>query len=413
MDVVIPTDLNTPEVLRELSDAEGYLAKICFKTGPPLLSGVELEWTVHDRDNPAAPVDPNRLRQALGPHAPSTLDPVGPRSPLPGKGTVSVEPGGQVEISSAPHRSLRELCEHTSADVDRLTGLLTTAGLVLGDSGIDPYRPPRPALDTPRYRAMRTAFDRRGPAGRTMMYSTAGLQICVDAGTSERFGARWDAVHALGPPLLAAFATARHHAGTDTGWASARMAAWFAIDPPRTRPAWTPVRAGLDPVGVWTAYALAAPLLCVRRPDGDWLVPAGITFRDWIGGALPEPPTADDLEYHLSTLFPPVRPRGYLELRFLDAQPPGEWIAPVGVLAALLGDDTALGLAREACEPVLDRWKAAARFGLADPELARAAAAVLRVALAALDRTDLRPATRDDITTIVQRRLAAADRRTS
>ncbi|RKR86036.1 glutamate--cysteine ligase [Micromonospora pisi] len=410
---MIPADLDTPVVLRELSDAEGYLAKICFKTGPPMLSGVELEWTVHDRDDPTQPVSSDRLRDALGPHAPSTLDPAGAQSPLPGHGTVSVEPGGQVEISSAPHRSLRALCAHTDADIEQLSQLLGAAGLTLGTSGIDPHRPPRPAVETPRYRAMRAAFDRRGPAGRTMMYSTAGLQVCVDAGTPERFGARWDAVHALGPPMLAAFATARHHAGIDTGWASARMATWFAIDPARTRPAWRSTGAGADPVNVWSAYALGAPLLCVRRPDGDWRAPAGITFRDWIGGALPEPPTVDDLEYHLSTLFPPVRARGYLEVRYLDAQPPGEWIAPVGVLAALLGDDSALNLAREACEPVLDQWDVAARHGLADPTLAGAAAAVLRVALAALDRTDLEPATRDDITHIVQRRLAAADRSTS
>ena len=408
---MIPADLDTPAVLREVSDAEGYLAKICFKTGPPMLSGVELEWTVHDRADPAQPVDPDRLRDALGPHAPHTLDPAGPQSPLPGRGTVSVEPGGQVEISSAPHRSLRALCAHTSADIDRLTELLAAAGLTLGTSGIDPYRAPSPAVETPRYRAMRAAFDRRGPAGRTMMYSTAGLQVCVDAGTPEQVRARWDAVHALGPPLLAAFATARRHAGNDTGWASARMAAWFAIDPPRTRPAWTADRAGADPVTAWSAYALGAPLLCVRRDDGDWRVPAGITFRDWIDGALPRPPTEDDLDYHLSTLFPPVRARGYLEVRYLDAQPADEWIAPVAVLAALLGDDAALSLAREACEPVLDRWDAAARHGLADPVLAGSAATVLRVALTALDRTDLEPATRAEISHIVQRRLAAADGR--
>jgi glutamate--cysteine ligase len=408
---VIPADLDASAVLGEVAEAEGYLAKICFKTGPPVLSGVELEWTVHDNTDPTQPVDPNRLRAALGPHAPHTLDPASAQAPLPRHGTVSVEPGGQVEISTAPHRSLNTLYAHTNADIHRLTELLAAAGLTLGSSGIDPHRPPRPAVETPRYRAMRAAFDRRGLAGRTMMYSTAGLQVCVDAGTPDQVYARWDAIHALGPPLLAAFATARHHAGSDTGWASARMAAWLAIDPSRTRPAWTAARAGSDPVTAWSTYALGAPLLCVRRPGGDWRVPAGITFRDWIDGALPQPPTEDDLDYHLSTLFPPVRARGYLEIRYLDAQPPGEWIAPVGVLAALLGDAAALSLAREACEPVVDRWDAAARHGLADPALAASAATVLRVASEALTRTDLAPASRDAISHIVWRRLAAADRR--
>ncbi|GAB3809020.1 hypothetical protein GCM10027605_42740 [Micromonospora zhanjiangensis] len=254
---------------------------------------------------------------------------------------------------------------------------------------------------------MRHAFDRRGAAGRTMMFSTAGLQLCLDAGRPDEVVGRWVALHAFGPPLLATFATARRHAGRDTGWASARMVAWQDIDPARTRPVWSSATRATDPVAAWSAYALSAPLLCVRRSGDDWTVPPGLTFADWMAGALPEPPTVDDLEYHLSTLFPPVRPRGYLEVRYLDAQPADEWIAPVGVLAALLADPTALDAARAACEPVADRWAEAARCGLADPPLARAATAVLDLAVRALDRTDLGPTTRTEIGRIVERRLAA------
>ncbi|GAB2956833.1 ergothioneine biosynthesis glutamate--cysteine ligase EgtA [Micromonospora polyrhachis] len=404
-------ELDSATVLREVGEAEGYLAKICFKTGPPRLVGVELEWTVHDAVDPAQPVDPDRLRTALGPHAPTTLDPGSTSRPLPQRGTVTVEPGGQVEISTIPHRRLDALHETTSADIDYLTGLLAAAGLVLGRTGIDPYRPPRPAIDTPRYRAMRCAFDRRGPSGRAMMYSTAGLQICFDAGMPAQVAARWQALHAYGPPLVAAFATAGRYAGRDTGWASARMAAWQRIDPDRTRAAWTRTTDQPDPARAWSAYALAAPLLCVRRPgDANWAAPPGVTFQDWINGALPQPPTTDDLDYHLSTLFPPVRPRGYLEVRYLDSQPAGEWIAPVAVLAALLTDDSAAELAREACEPVVDQWERAARYGLADPDLSLAAATVLDVACRALDRTDLPPTTRQRISEIVQRRLTVAER---
>jgi glutamate--cysteine ligase len=408
MPPVMSPELDSPVVLRELSDAEGHLTTICFKTGPPVLTGVELEWTVHDETDPSRPVDTDRLRRALGPHAPATLDPASAQLTLPQQGAISVEPGGQVEISTAPQRSLAALHAATSDDIGRLTELLRGAGLVLGTSGIDPHRPPSRAVDTPRYRAMCHAFDRRGGAGRTMMFSTAGLQLCLDAGEPDQIVGRWEAVHALGPPLLAAFATARRHAGRDTGWASARMVAWQDIDPARTRPVWSrPGRS--DPVAAWSAYALAAPLLCVRRDGDDWTVPPGLTFRDWIDGALPEPPTVDDLDYHLSTLFPPVRPRGYLEIRYLDAQPAGEWIAPVGVLAALLADEAALGRARAACEPVADRWTEAARCGLADPALARAAAVVLDLAVRALDRTDLGPTTRKEISRIVERRLAVGE----
>lgn len=404
------SDLNGATILREESAAEGYLARICFKTGPPVLSGVELEWTVHDAVEPARPIHGDRLKTALGRYAPTTLDPLGSPAPLPHRGTVTVEPGGQVEISTAPRRSLDELHRTARADIAHLTEVLRCAGLVLGRTGIDAHRPPQPLLDTARYRAMRRAFDRRGAAGRTMMYSTAGLQVCLDAGEPSRFVARWQAVHAFGPPLLAAFATARQHAGRDTGWASARMAAWLAIEPSRTAPVWNGGSDQDDPAAAWSRYALSAPLLCVRRAEGDWLNPYRITFRDWIRGALPDPPTLDDLDYHLSTLFPPVRPRGYLEVRYLDSQPAGEWIAPVAVLAALLGDDATLSLAREACEPVVDRWRAAARYGLADAALARAARRLLEIAVNALDRTDLRPTTRDEISHIIERRLSAAGR---
>ncbi|MEE6259723.1 ergothioneine biosynthesis glutamate--cysteine ligase EgtA [Plantactinospora sonchi] len=401
------SDLDSGTILRTVADAEGYVARICFKTGPPTLVGVELEWTLHDAAEPTRPVTPDRLRAALGAHAPTTLAPDGPVTALPGSGTVSVEPGGQVEISTAPRRSLRDLHEHTSTDIRHLSGLLAADGLALGRTGIDPYRAPTPVVDTPRYRAMRCAFDRFGAAGRTMMYSTAGLQVCLDAGTADQVVDRWVVAHALGPPLLAVFATARRHRCRETGWASARMAAWLCIDPARTRPAWSP-SAAVDPATAWARYALAAPLLCVRRDGDDWAAPPGVSFRDWLAGALPRPPTTADLDYHLSTLFPPVRPRGYLELRYLDAQPDGEWIAPVALLSALLDDDRTRDAARAVAEPVAGRWAEAARRGLRDPVLARVADEVLDLGLRALDRTGLPVPVRTEIERIVAGRLAAA-----
>src|SRR5689334_3281100 len=95
-----------PAALRSLADAAGYIAKVCFKTGPPLRTGVELEWTVHHRADPAQPLDIGALRTALGPHSPPTLDPTGAARLLPGGGAVTVEPGGQVEISTPPQVSL-------------------------------------------------------------------------------------------------------------------------------------------------------------------------------------------------------------------------------------------------------------------------------------------------------------------
>jgi glutamate--cysteine ligase len=131
-------------------------------------------------------------------------------------------------------------------------------------------------------------------------------------------------------------------------------------------------------------------------------------LRDWINGALPRPPTLDDLDYHLSTLFPPVRPRGYLEVRYLDTQRGPDWIAPVAVLSCLLADDPTTQAALELAAPTADRWLPAARAGLADRELRRTAVAVLDLACRRLDRTDLPSAVRRQVIDIVQRRLRQA-----
>ncbi|RGC67784.1 Glutamate--cysteine ligase GshA [Micromonospora sp. MW-13] len=408
--MVTSPELDRNTLLGEAADAARHIARICFKTGPPTHTGVELEWTVHDAADPALPVDRGRLLAALGPHSPVTIDDSSPAAPLRHGSAVTVEPGGQLEISTPPRPSVAALIEATDADIAQLTDLLRAAGLVLGRTGIDPFRAPRPVVDTPRYRAMRCVFDQGGPAGRTMMYSTAGLQVCLDAGEPAQVAARWAAAHAVGPPLLAAFATAGRHAGRRTGWASARMAAWLAIDPARTRPVWSPARPDADPVPAWTAYALAAPLLCLRGDAADWTPPAGVTFGDWLAGALPRPPTTDDLDYHLSTLFPVVRPRGYLEIRYLDAQPGSDWRLPLAVLAALFADPATVARAAGVAAPVADRWDAAARHGLADPPLARAAAGLLDLALAALPRLDLPAPLHDETTRALRRRLAATER---
>jgi glutamate--cysteine ligase len=371
-------------LLRTEADVAAYVAKICFKTGPPELVGVELEWTVHHAADPARPLDPVRLITALDSHAPPSLHPPTSHDPLPAGSTLTVEPGGQVEISSPPYRSLTELYAATSSDLCHLTGRLSREGLALGPRGIDSHRSPRRLLRTPRYDAMAAAFNCDGPHGITMMCSTAGLQVCLDAGQPGRVAARWAALHELGPVLLAAFANSPRHAGRDTGWASYRMAAWFGIDPRRT----APVPDSPDLVTAWTRYALRAPLVCVRGESG-WHAPPGVSFADWLAGAFPRPPTVADLELHLSTLFPPVRPRGYFEVRYLDAQHPDEWLPPVAVLAALFADESTVDRVRELCAPVAGRWLDAARHGLADAAIAAPARDVLDLALRRLDHTDL------------------------
>lgn len=369
--------------MRSRAEAEAYVASVCFKHGPPRLVGVELEWMLYRPETPDAPVDLDTLRAALGPHAPVSLDPSSPARPLPAGCDVTVEPGGQIEIAGPPLPDLGSLLRDVTRDSDRLLALLAAHGLRPHARASDPMRPARRLLDLPRYRAMECVFDRVGPHGRSGMCSTSAVQVCLDVGTPDTVGPRWEALHALGPVLVAAFANSPVLHGRATGWKSSRMACWLSLDPARTAP---PVPSA-DPARGWAVRVLSTDLLCVRG-EGSWEVPPRVTFADWIDGAvrgrldgvLSRPPTTADLDYHVSTLFPPVRPHGHLEVRYVDGQDGRDWALPAAVLLALTSDAAALDRVREACDPVRDRWVAASRDGLADPALARAAATVFPLA---------------------------------
>ncbi|WP_051055467.1 MULTISPECIES: ergothioneine biosynthesis glutamate--cysteine ligase EgtA [Kitasatospora] len=379
------------------ASAERRLGAICFKIGPPALVGVETEWFVHDVRCPGEPVDPGRVAAALA-ALPGTIDPADPAGGpvLPSGSRLTREPGGQVELSSPPAADPADCAAGLSADQALLRAALAAEGLRLTGSGTDPLDRERRMLAThPRYRAMERYFDRGGPWGRIMMTGTASVQVCVDAGGAggaDDYGRRWRLTHDLGPVLVGAFANSPLLEGRPTGWKSTRQLVWSRMDPSRTLA--PPPTA--DPRTAWTDYVLDAALLCVRRPDGlPWDAPAGLTFRDWLRGAGERPPTVADLDYHRTTLFPPVRPRGHLELRMIDAQPGEGWRVPLALVSALLDDPRAADEAREALErlghagsraPRSGLWRRAAALGMADPDLRRAALLCFAAAERALAR---------------------------
>jgi glutamate--cysteine ligase len=104
-----------------------------------------------------------------------------------------------------------------------------------------------------------------------------------------------------------------------------------------------------------------------------------------VRGAFPTPPTTADLDYHVSTLFPPVRPHGHMEVRYVDGQPGNDWTLPTAVIVALLHQPQTVDRVLELCEPARGRWVSGARHGLADRVLARAAAGVFTLACERLD----------------------------
>jgi glutamate--cysteine ligase len=373
--------------LRDREQAEGYVAMVCFKHGPPRLHGAELEWTVHHSSDPSRQLDPDQLSLALGRHAPAAISSHSGQVRLPAGCLITVEPGGQVEISTPPTGSVADLIRVATADAATLADLLDARGLVLGRHGADPHRPPNRLLQAPRYVAMQAAFDRIGPLGSRMMCSTASMQVCLDAGEAGKAAARWRAVHWLGPALVALFANSANLDGRHTGWASARLRATLGTCPPFT----LPPEPSDDPASQWARMTMEAPVICVRGDDHSWAAPPGLTFAAWIAepGRVGRRPTLDDLDYHLTTIFPPVRPKGYLEIRYLDAQAGSRWVTPLALLAALMARPSTIDQVLELTEASAGRWFQAARDGLADPVLGEAARRVVQLGADSLDHLRL------------------------
>ncbi len=384
--------------IRTIAEAGTYVTRVCFKHGPPTRTGIELEWLLIDPHDPDRRPDVPTLATLLGPHAPATLVPDSPAAPLPRGGVVTVEPGGQIEISSPPTASVAGLIAGMSADIQALQALLAPSGFELGSLAADPHRRPHRILRTPRYNAMADWFDRFGPAGRVMMCSTAALQVCLDLGTESEAGDRWQAAHQLGPVLLAAFANSPRTAGDLLpAAASTRMSAWWQLDPERSQP---PKSTALDS---YLERVLDTHVLARQRAGGDWRPEQPMTLRGWLESGAPL--TTADVDLHLSTLFPPVRPQGYLELRFLDAQPGQEWMAPLALLAALFAGPVSVRQVLACTSEAVERWPQAIEHGLADPVLAGSAARLLDIAGPGLAALGLPPAFRQEVDRILQRRL--------
>jgi glutamate--cysteine ligase len=381
------------------SDAEVYVASVCFKTGPPGAAGVEVERLVHDAADPQAPVTVARVRQAMAASA----------GALPGGGVITFEPGGQLEVSSACAPGLPALVAATRKDLEAVETRLSDAGLFFGSVALDAGRPAVRSLEHPRYASMERHFDGFGPAGRTMMCSTASLQISLEAGfdspASTGAAQRWARLHNLLPVLIAMFANSPFLHGVPNGWHSNRQRTWLGVDPTRT----AAVPCSEDPRRAWARYALDALVLCIPSEGRPWDPPPGLTMRDWLRGSGPRPATLSDLDYHLTTLFPPVRPRGFMELRVIDAQAGNDWEPVTAIVTALMDDEHAADLSADACAPLAsmpDPVRTAAHQGLTNPALALAARSCAEAALNALPRLGADATTRSLAEGFVERNTA-------
>jgi glutamate--cysteine ligase len=329
------------------------------------LVGAELEWPVHRIGAPSVRADPATLWAACA-------------TSLPAGGQATVEPGGQLELATAPVREVDRALDAARTDREALWRRLRRAGLAMSDVALDTRRSPHRVLDVPRYAAMERFFAAGGAAGAWMMCNTASLQLNIGYQPS-RAELQWRLAHRLGPVFVAVFANSPGRDASGRRWESLRQAIWHSIDAARTRP--VGLHHAMDES--WLEYALDADVMMIgasERYPAAPLLP-GMTFAKWMAeGHELGWPTGDDLAYHLTTLFPPVRPRGWLELRMLDMLPPR--LLEVATLVVV----TALAV-ESASQELWDRlpaadglWREAARWGLAHPVLAESARALFDVA---------------------------------
>jgi len=205
-----------------------------------------------------------------------------------------------------------------------------------------------------------------------MMRHTASLQINLDLGPEGVWQERWLLANLMSPLLTATFASS-----PGLGAVCSRARAWQELDPSRSGfPRLLVEGPGDDPRTEWGQAALEADVM-IYRVDGDHFEPGcqGCSFEKWIRNGHPRWgwPTIDDLEYHLTTLFFEVRPRGFLELRAGEALPDRWRAVPVALTAALLYDDgardAAMNLLADHRSGLPELWRRAAIDGVRDPEL--------------------------------------------
>src|SRR3954468_1604235 len=288
---------------------------------------------------------------------------------LPDGGRISFEPGGQIEISTAPKPTASELIAAAREVVWRLRETMAADGIDLVARGVDPYNDIEAVplqLTRERYTRMTRYFDGIGPSGIRMMRQTAALQINLERGNDPP--SRWRLLNALAPIVVALFANSRRYAGTDARWASYRSRLWRTLDPSRTGIVYDDA----DPAARYLEFALGAGAM--RAPDGEsrslgeWMIDPAVDRDDWI--------------FHLSTLFPEVRPKEFFELRSADTIEPEFLAGPVVFVTSLVYDDIA---AREAAAllgaPSTELLERAGLNALADPVIRAMASDLVECAL--------------------------------
>lgn len=281
-------------------------------------------------------------------------------------GSVSLEPAGQFELSGAPLDNLHQTCAETGRHLDQ--GKAAGDKLGIGFLGLgmwpDKTRAELPIMPKGRYAIMLRHMPRVGTMGLDMMLRTCTIQVNLDYATEADMVQKFRVGLALQPLATALFANSPFTEGKPNGYLSYRSHIWSDTDPART---------GMLPFVFedgfgyerYADYMLDVPMYFVYR-DGKYIDAAGLSFRDFLKGELSvlpgELPTLDDWNDHLSTAFPEVRLKTFLEMRGADGGPWNRICALPALWVGLLYDQGAL----DAAWDLVKHWSMEARQALRD-----------------------------------------------
>ena len=264
-------------------------------------------------------------------------------------GTISLEPAGQFELSGAPLSNLHESCAESGRHLQQVKAVGDRLGLGFLGLGMwpDKSRAELPIMPKGRYKIMLEHMPRVGGLGLDMMLRTCTIQVNLDYASEADMVKKFRVGLALQPVATALFANSPFTEGKPNGFKSFRSHIWEDTDPART---------GMLPFVFedgfgyerYCDYALDVPMYFVFR-DGKYIDAAGLSFRDFLDGKLSvlpgEKPTIADWNDHLSTAFPEVRLKSFLEMRGADGGRWGRICALPALWVGLLYDDAALDAA--------------------------------------------------------------------
>ena len=278
-----------------------------------------------------------------------------------GGAAISIEPGGQFELSGAPLASLHETKLERDAHFEAVAAIARPLGISFLDLGASPKwsRAETPVMPKQRYRIMSDYMPKVGALGLDMMFRTATIQANLDFTSEADMVRKFRAGLALQPVVTALFANSPFMDGKPTGALSQRSVIWRDTDASRTGMLPFVFEEGMG-FERYVDYALDVPMYFVKRA-GVYHDVAGASFRDLLAGHLPQLPgeraTASDWANHLSTIFPEVRLKTYLEMRGADAGPSAHILALPALFVGLFYDDSALDGALD----LVSRWTARER----------------------------------------------------